>query len=276
MDTCPSIVRPTGTEVPVVISVPHAGTEIPDDERDVYTLDVERLHHDGDLYVHELYADAPSVGATLIYTPYSRFVIDPNRLPDDVSPLGVAGGKRKSGPGYYGERGVIWAVTTRSEPIYGEPLSRERFLQRRERYYDPYHAAINRELARLRDTFGTAVFIDAHSMPSRATRLHRDSGSSRPDIVPGDLWGASCAQWLTDTTCGYWESVGRATRLNEPYRGGAIVRLHGRPSDELHAIQVELNRALYMDEASLDRSDGFDRLRDQCTDFVTAVAAAIP
>ncbi len=277
VDPFPRIARPAeGHERPLVISVPHSGTVVPDDERDLYRIDVERLLHDGDLYVDRLYAGAESVGATVISTPFSRFVIDLNRLPDDISPRAVEGARRRRGDGYYGDRGIIWAVTTHNEPIYRTPMSRERFERRRDRYYTPYHQALARELARLRDRFGYAILLDAHSMPSRATRLHADPGQLRPDIVPGTLDGASCAPWVANATGAFWTGAGYTVRFDAPYRGGGITRRHADPGADIHAIQVELNRGLYMDERSLDPSDGFERLHADCLRFAGTLADATP
>ena len=128
-------------------------------------------------------------------------------------------------------------------------------------YYRPYHAALSAELARLRERFGYAILLDAHSMPSRATeKLHSDSpGSRRADIVPGDLLGHACGGWLSDATDAFWRSEGYSVERNQPYRGGGITRRHGTPDRGVHAIQVELNRGLYMDEQSYARSDGLRR-----------------
>lgn len=273
VESFPRIVRPEpGRERPLVISVPHSGTVVPDDERDLYRIDVERLLHDGDLYVDRLYEGAQACGATVISSPWSRFVIDLNRLPDDVSPRSVEGGRRRRADGYYGDRGIIWAVTTHNEPIYRGPLPRDRFERRRDRYYTPYHDALARELARLRATFGHAILLDAHSMPSRATRLHSDPGQLRPDIVPGTLDGASCGAWLADAVGSYWDNAGYTVRFDAPYRGGGITRRHADPEAGVHAIQVELNRALYMDERTLEPADGFERLHADCLEFADTLA----
>ena len=183
----------------------------------------------------------------------------------------------RKGPGYYGDRGAIWAVTTHGEPIYRKPLEQAEFLRRRRSYYDPYHALLTEELERLRERFGYAILLDAHSMPSRATRLHSDpAGRPRADVVPGDLLGASCGTWLSRTTGAFWREHGYEVAPNMPYRGGGIVRRHGRPGRRVHAIQLELNRALYMDEDSLERLPELSKLRDDCVAFVARLAETEP
>jgi N-formylglutamate amidohydrolase len=249
---------------------------IPDDERAHYAIDIDKLRFDGDLYVDELYKGADELGAVFVTTEYSRFVVDLNRLRDDFSPRSAKGGERKHGPGYYGDRGLFWAVTTHAEDIYGPPLKPADVARRLERYYDPYHAVLKAELARLREAFGYAILLDAHSMPSRATKAHSDPGKSRADIVPGDLLGAACAPWLTETVCAFWTEQERSVALNTPYRGGGIVRRHGRPDSGIHAIQVELNRALYMDETTLARGPGFNVLARECLASVECLASLTP
>ena len=265
----PTVVRPNAAlERPVVVSIPHAGTTIPAKERPYYHVDADTLLQDGDLYTDVLYAGAVQHGATVVSTPYSRFVVDLNRLPDDLSPLSAADATEKHDAGYYRERGVLWAVTTHADRIYTEPLQADVVTRRLEQYYHPYHAALAHELSRLRDRFGFAILMDAHSMPSRATALHADPGAKRTDIVPGNLRGRSCARWLTDAVCTYWQSQGYGVALNQPYQGGGITRRHGAPAAGIHAIQVELNRALYMDEQTFAPHSGFDVLQGDCLGFV--------
>ena len=272
----PTIRRPSGSPRPIVVSSPHAGVTIPDEERPFYAIDIDKLRFDGDLYVDELYAGSEELGAVFISTDYSRFVADLNRLRDDLSPRSVRGGQRKRGPGYYGDRGLFWAVTTHAEDIYTAPLPPKVVARRIERYYDPYHAALRTELERLRDEFGYAILLDAHSMPSRATKAHSDPGQLRADIVPGDLLGAACGSWLSDAVAGFWRSQNRSVAPNTPYRGGGIVRQHGRPDSGIHAIQIELNRALYMDESTLARGPGFNALAGQCRASVEFLASLRP
>ena len=259
-----------------MVSSPHSGVIIPPEERGYYGIDVDRLRFDGDLYVDELYEGAEQFGAVFITTAYSRFIVDLNRLRDDLSPRSVEGARRKRGPGYYHDRGLVWAVTTHAEDIYKKPLPQHVLARRLERYYDPYHAALRDELGRLKAKFGYVILLDAHSMPSRATQQHSDPGKLRADIVPGDLLGSSCDGWLTDAVCQFWENESMSVAPNTPYRGGGIVRRHGRPDQGVHGIQVELNRSLYMDEETLARKPELQVLREQCLRFVEALASLRP
>jgi len=272
----PTVARPDPAATrPLVVSNPHAGEDVPDEERPLYLGDVDALLRDGDLYVDRLVEGAEVYGATVLGTPWSRFVIDLNRLPDDTSARSVAGTRARRGPGYYGDRGIIWAVTTHGEPIYRRPLKRREFERRRDRYYTPYHDRLAAELADLRERFGSVVLLDAHSMPSRAARMHSDrSGAARADIVPGDVDGTSCAPWLSDLVEQWWRDAGYTVRRNQPYRGGGITRRHADPANGVHAIQLEVNRALYMDEDTLEPHDGLQTLRADYQQFIRALAEA--
>lgn len=276
MAEVPQIHRPSGVERPIVVSSPHSGVAIPDEEREFYAIDIDKLRLDGDLFVDELYTGVEELGAVFLTTSYSRFVVDLNRLRDDLSPRSAHGAAEKRGPGYYGDRGVFWAITTTAESIYKAPLPRGVQRRRLERYYDPYHQALSAELTRLRDKFGYVILLDAHSMPSRARKAHTDTGAARADVVPGDLLGGACGEWLSEAACDFWRGLGRTVALNTPYRGGGIVRRHGRPDTGVHAIQLELNRALYMDERSLERAPGLPDLASQCRSFVDCLASLPP
>lgn len=273
----PYVARPPeASEVPVVVSSPHSGSRIPESTLASYALDPRGLLRDGDLYVDELYRDAVEAGATLISTPWSRFLVDLNRMEHDVASTGVEGAADTQGDGLYGERGVIWSVTTRGETIYRKPLSVEEFESRIRQYYRPYHALLRAELTRLRQKFGFAILLDAHSMPSRATKLHADPGRKRPDIIPGDLHGRSCAGTLSLLTQQFWQDSGFTVAMNYPYAGGAITRMYGEPGNGIHAIQLELNRRLYMNESTMQKIPEFTEMQDQCSAFVRLLTRWTP
>lgn len=267
----PIIERPPARQrSPLVVSVPHSGIAVPDEERDAYAVDIGALVHEGDMYVDLLYQDAVKMGATVVRTPFSRFLVDLNRLADDLSPLSVEGASIRREAGYYGHRGVIWAVTTEGRPIYRSPLSRVAAQRRLERYYHPYHDALREELETLRDHFGFAILLDAHSMPSANFGLKLSDG--RADIVPGDLLGKSCAPELREHVIAWWRERGRSAEANRPYRGGAITRTHGAPQRGIHALQLEINRGIYMDERNGRFLTTFREVRRDCRAFVQMLA----
>lgn len=254
--------------VPVVLSLPHSGMATPADERAFYQQDPDAVALAGDLYVDALYDDAVAHGITVVRTQYSRFLVDLNRLPDDFSPTTVQRARVRPEPGYHGQRGVFWAVSPDGRPLYHRPFTRAEAAMRLERYYYPYHRALRNHLSALRERFGYAILVDGHSMPSQGLRVR---GMPRADIVPGDLNGRSCAPELSDFVERWWREAGYSVQPNRPYRGGAITRLHGKPEENIHAIQIEMNRALYMDERSYRFNEGFTTLRRDTNAFLGAL-----
>ena len=253
-----------------MLSLPHSGTAIPATEHPLYAADLERLVLLGDLYVDLLYQAAASLGICVVRTPYSRFLVDLNRLPDDLSPASAEGAKSRKANGYHGTRGVLWSVTPSGEPMYLHPLTTEHVEARLRTYYYPYHQALSQHLRRLRDRFGYAILIDGHSMPSMSVGLRPQP---RPHIIPGDLLGQSCAPALRNFVEDYWRGCGRTVQSNRPYQGGAITRTHGAPADGIHAIQIEISRALYMDERTFQLNRTFTRTRQECTAFLEALSS---
>ena len=240
---------------PLVISFPHVGLEWPEDEpRPRPAVDFAR---NADLAVDHLYPDAAVLGAATVRARFSRLLIDLNRAPDDVSaglvpdhpaprprqpPWATTGGR--SPPVH--NRGLIWRTAVGNVPIFSGPLPYAELRLRLRRYYDPYHRAIEVLLARRRARFGYAVLLEAHSMPS----------SVPGDLVLGTFEGGACspeleARALAALSAAGPPGVSLAVRLNDPYRGGELVRKFGRPEHGIHALQLEVNRALYMDEATL-------------------------
>ena len=244
---------PDPPAVPVVVSVPHAGVDTAGfQEALASSLDVRC---DADLFVDELYlAAAP---AALVRARLSRFVCDLNRHPDDVSPRAVPG---HPGPRHVDGRGFLWEVTTTGAQALARPLSNDEWEARRQ-VHAAYHEAIAGALARARQRFGFAILVDGHSMPSVGRHGHTDTGRERADIVPGDRLGTSCAPTLSRLVGDHFRQHGMRVAFNDPYRGGFITTHHGRPAEQIHAIQIEMRRDLYMDEVRFERRpEGMARL----------------
>jgi N-formylglutamate deformylase len=252
--TARSAAAPT---TPVVVSVPHAGVRTAGFEE---TLNPELdVRGDADLFVDRLYRIAePDGPETYVSALLSRFVCDLNRDPDDVAPGAVP---EHRSPRNVDGRGFIWAVTTSGTPALSRPLTLPEWSGRTA-IHAAYHDAIARALGRARAKFGFAVLVDGHSMPSRGRSGHTDTGSVRADVVPGDREGTSCSPSLLALVTRHFAAAGLTVRPNEPYKGGFITAHHGRPADNVHAIQIELRRDLYMDEEKFAIvQPGFDRLR---------------
>lgn len=248
----------------VVLSVPHAGTDV-----DTFApalapgLDVRC---DADLFVDQLYAGAPR-GAS-IRALVSRFVCDLNRDPDDVSQRAVPDHPR---PRNTDGRGFVWEVTTTGAPALARPLALAEWAARKA-IHDGYHGAIASAMSRARTKFGHAILVDGHSMPSVGRQEHADPGRPRADVVPGDRLGKSCAAGLSRLVGEHFRARGLTVTFNEPYRGGYITAHHGRPADHYHAIQIELRRDLYMDEASFTPlPDKLARLRSVLAELLRAL-----
>jgi N-formylglutamate amidohydrolase len=211
---------------------------------------------DADLYVDELFGDAPAHGATLISATHSRLVLDLNRGPRDFDALAAEGGQPQALP-----RGLVWRLSTDGDPVIASKLSAAEVSRRVTALYRPYHDALTAELERKRERFGFAVLLCAHSMPSTGRRGHVDVGSGRADVVPGSRGRTSAATVVIDTVADVARRRGLSVKHDDPYRGGFSTAHYGRPHEGLHAVQVELARRLYMDEATLARSDGFEATR---------------
>ena len=242
------VIPAVGDEGPLVVSVPHAGTLVPDDDAPLLALQGNALLRDADLFVDRLCKDVPSLGVPVIRALVSRYVLDVNRSPDDVDKEVCPELDR---PSRVSARGLVWRVTTDGAAVLRRPLSKRELDDRIARIHQPYHEALALLLEERRARFGWAVLLDCHSMPSTGRPGHADPGARRADVVPGDVRGASCAATISQLVTDHFDKAGYAVRPNDPYMGGFITRSHGRPARGIHAIQLELNRDLYMDEEAL-------------------------
>jgi len=233
--------------IPVLVEVPHAGLSLPDAVSDEVAAPHEALLRDADIYVDKLYQNAGTLGASLLVARVSRYVVDLNRAQDDVDAATVSDHPAPVGAQ---PRGVVWRATTDGRPILARPLTYDRLLKRLERFYVPYHSALQATLEQLRQRFGHVVLVAGHSMPSRGRALHRDSGDTRADVVPGTRGRTSADGRVIDLVDAHFRGAGLSVRHDDPYRGGYTTSHYGRPAEGVHAIQIELSRALYVDEAT--------------------------
>jgi N-formylglutamate deformylase len=253
---------------PVVLSVPHAGIGVAGFDAPLSPdLDVRC---DADLYVDQLYrAQAPDGPAACTAARLSRFVCDLNRNPDDVSSGAVP---THPAPRNTDGRGFIWAVTTTGAAALRRPLTHDEW-RARAAIHAAYHGALAAALERARARFGFAILVDGHSMPSMGRQGHKDPGRRRADVVPGDRDGTSCSPALSQHVDAYFHARGHSVAFNDPYKGGFITTHHGQPASGIHAIQIELSRDLYMDEATFAiRPEGFTRLQTTLADLLTSLA----
>lgn len=222
-------------EVPVLVSIPHTGTYVPDAIAADFASDYIRSLPMTDWHLHHLYDFLPALGITVIYATYSRFVADLNRPPDD-QPLY---------PGRF-ETSFVALKTFWDEEIYRTPPSPEERDRRRELVHAPYHAKLLELIYAKIKRFGLVVLIDAHSVASRANLLHSEL---KGHIYLGNRDGQTCANWLVDTVERCFQQIGLTVTRNQPYKGGYITDHYGK-MDKVQALQIEMCERVYMDESN--------------------------
>ena len=254
---------PAGEPVPMVYNSPHSGRHYPADFGSALPEAVLRRAEDA--YVDELIADAPGLGVATLCALFPRAYIDPNRTEDDVDPaLLAAPWPRPLAPGDKTRLGVglIRRVVAPGLPIYARRLGTAEVERRIVRYHRPYLAALDRLVHGTRRRFGRVWHIHWHSMKARGNASTPDgAGGRRADFVLGDLHGAACAPELTEAVRSFLAQRGHRVALNQPYAGAAIPRRLADPAGGVHCLQIEINRALYLDETTVEKSPDFTTLR---------------
>jgi N-formylglutamate amidohydrolase len=251
-------IEPAEWRGPVVFNSPHSGTVYPRAFLTTSRLDTGTLRRSEDSFVDELVLGVVRRGFPLMRAHFPRCYVDVNREPYELDPrmfdgrlpsfantrsMRVAGGL-----------GTVARVVGDAQEIYGQRIPVDDAIRRIEGLYKPYHRALRRLFTRVHRDFGAAVLIDCHSMPSTA-----GSKDERPraDVVLGDRYGTSCVTAVAETIEGTLRAQGYSVSRNKPYAGGFITEHYGNPAAGLHAIQLEINRALYMDEPRFERSPSF-------------------
>jgi N-formylglutamate amidohydrolase len=262
-----TVLAPARQTVPVVFNSPHSGCHYPEDFLRVSRLAASTLRRSEDCYVDELFAAAVGCGAPLIKANFPRAYVDVNREPWELDPHLIDGplprNANTSSVRVAGGLGTIPRIVCEGEDIYYRKITIAEALARIRDLYEPYHAALADLLSRTRRTFGAAVLIDCHSMPSSAAA---NGGSpANPDVVLGDRHGNSCADAIVDILEQKLRSTGLRVQRNRPYAGGFITETHGKPAQGYHAIQIELNRAAYLDERTLARQTRFEDVKRKLT-----------
>jgi N-formylglutamate deformylase len=266
---------PVAPEVPLVFDSPHSGTDYPDDFG--YACAFATLRAAEDTHIEDLYGAAPGHGASLLAALFPRSYIDVNRDPGDIDRALLDG--PWPGPVNPGEKtrlgmGLVRRLAKPDVPVYARRLSPAEMQGRITRCYEPYHTALQTVCDRLRKKFGGVWLVDCHSMPARGTRMSSDGPDAvRADFVLGDRDGTTCAPELTDFVTRLLKGRGYTVALNDPYKGVEIVRRHGRPADNRHAIQIEVNRKLYMDERTTARNGNYPRLKVDLSHLVEGLAS---
>jgi N-formylglutamate amidohydrolase len=228
-------------------TLPHSGEQIPPEALWLQGLDEVTLMGDVDRYIDKLYEESlKALAIPSIKTEWHRYAADLNRLPSDVDAEAV---KESTNPAGTFPRGFHWVYSTKGEKILHHPLEKEVHDQLVKRVHDPFHREVQALAAALRQQ-GEVYHLDLHSMPSRGTAQHRDPGEYRKEVVISDVKGTSCSSAFKEAVMGAFSQENFSVSYNWPYFGGRLTEQYGRPSQGHHVIQIELNRALYMDEAT--------------------------
>ncbi|MFC3032713.1 N-formylglutamate amidohydrolase [Pseudoalteromonas fenneropenaei] len=252
-----------GEQLPLVFDSPHSSAAFPQSD---YVLNVGEavLKTGWDAYIDELWQPAVKLGATLLAAGFSRMYIDPNRALDDIDPELLNGvWPMALNPTKYSERGMglIRRFALPNQAMYGKALTAEEIAHRINTYYAPYHAALSTQLDTAKQQFGAVWHVDCHSMKSTGNAMNIDAGDKRADIVIGDRMGQSANPEFTQVVADAFIHLGYQVALNYPYQGGQIISQYGQPKAQCHSIQIEINRALYMDEAQFSKHSGFTLLQ---------------
>ena len=252
------LIRPLRQRVPLVFSSPHSGRAYPAQMLARTVLEGRAIRSSEDAFVDELFAAAPGHGAPLLLANAPRAWLDLNRAADELDPALIEGVTRSPhNPRIASGLGVIPRVVAQGRPIYRGKISRAEAEERLARYWQPYHAALHSLMAETRAGFGEAVLIDCHSMPHEAIEGHGRFGAARPEVVIGDRFGAAAAREVVERIEAGFRGAGLRVARNAPFAGAYIAQAYGRPSRGHHAVQVEIDRALYMDEARIEKRADF-------------------
>ncbi|PPE68414.1 N-formylglutamate amidohydrolase [Caldimonas thermodepolymerans] len=262
----------------LVLDSPHSGTWYPEDFR--HACDLATLRRAEDTHVEKLYDFAPALGVAWIEAHFPRSYLDANRdLTElDVSLLAdpwpdpvVDGPKVRLG------KGLVWRLTDDGVPLYDRLLTAEEVRLRIERCWRPYHEAVAQAIDAAHRRHGHVIHINCHSMPAVAgSHATEFPGMVHPDFVIGDRDGTTADPALTRWIAGFLEQRGYSVSINHPYKGVELVRRYGRPAGQRHSIQLEINRRLYMDEATLELHAGYERLKPHLRELVEALLALDP
>jgi N-formylglutamate amidohydrolase len=267
-----TLIEPLRRTAPLIFASPHSGRRYPPELLADARVALISLRRSEDAYVDELFAGAAAHGAALLSATYARAYVDLNRDPaeldpemfDERPPVSAHSSTARVQAGL----GAIPRVSGDGQAIYRRKLPLHVAQRRIAAVHQPYHAMLENLLAETKEAFGCAVLIDCHSMPSSARGAHA------PDIVLGDRFGASCHPSVTALAEASLRRLGYRVARNAPFAGGHTTQLYGRPAARVHALQIEINRALYVDERTLERSTGYARVRADMTRLAEALSAA--
>lgn len=266
------VTRPAEQTSPIVVASPHAGSHYPSDLVEASALSRGALRRSEDCYVDELFCAATDLGAPMIKGLLPRAYLDLNREPYELDPAMFSDTLpdfvNTTSPRVAAGLGTIARVVGNQKEIYARKLTWREAESRIDQIYKPYHQALQQLIKETCDLFGYCVLLDCHSMPSAGLPSSELTSGTGIDVVLGDRNGLSCARVITEESERLFGSMGYSVVRNNPYAGGFTTQNYGDPKNGIHALQVELNRALYVDETSLRRRPAFDRLKADLRQFL--------
>jgi N-formylglutamate deformylase len=263
--------RPVSVLAPLVLDSPHSGTLYPEDFDPLQPPSLYRRAED--MYVDELFSAAPDLGMPLLAARFGRIYCDVNRAFDDLAPETLADGDdvvlAPSAKARLG-KGVVWTATPPDgAPLLASPLARADYEARLGRCWRPYHSALADLLTETRGEADAVYHLDLHSMQPIANAMHEDeTGGLRPDIVLSDREGRSCAAGFIEEARRILDGLGFSVAINHPFKGAEILRRHGNPAAGVHSLQIEVNRALYMNVETYEKTADFADTRERLTRFL--------
>ena len=271
------LMEPGRLDASAVFNSPHSGRDYPAELIRRSCLTPLGLRASEDVLVDALFSAAPECGAPLLAATAPRAWLDLNRAPTELDPALIRGVR----PQGLNQRvaaglGVVPRVVSEGSQIYRGKIDLEEAEARIRTVHEPYHRMIESLLMRARDMFGVAVLFDCHSMPSEALRAAPRVQGRCPEIVLGDRFGASASRALVAVTQGAFERAGFVVARNAPFAGGYITQRYGRPSRGVHAIQIEIDRGLYLDQARLEPLPVFDEIRERLSQVIGELVKIAP
>lgn len=268
---------PAETTSAVVVASPHSGRHYAPSFMAASVLDAQTIRSSEDAFVDQLVRAAPALGAPLLAAEWPRAYLDLNRSADELDAAVIQGVRRSvQTPRMSSGLGVVPRVVANGRAIYRGKITMAEAQARITQIWEPYHAELERLMEAARAEFGKAVLLDFHSMPHEALDSVARPGTPRPQVVLGDRFGASAGTEIVDVLEEGFLNAGLTVSRNAPFAGAYITQRYGRPTTGYHAVQVEIDRALYMDERSIRRSDGFDEIQRIVSQVLARVIDALP
>jgi len=269
---------PISQTIPFVFASPHSGRNYQTSFIAKSRLNLLALRRSEDSFIDDLYSDAPNYGAPFLKALFPRAYLDPNReayeldqemflepLPDFVN---------TNSPRVSTGLGTVPKIVANGDEIYESKMLFKEAEDRINNCYFPYHTALNDLIKETKNKFGKCILIDCHSMPSIGGLVNRDTKNDNVDIVLGNKHGKTCADELIQFVEVQFKNLNLIVRRNHPYAGGYTTEHYGNPNKNVHTLQIEVNRANYMDEKTITRKNGFLKMKKKISNLLQALAEA--